>query len=146
MSRPPSMRPCPGSLLAMILAVACGGPTENTPPPPPAAATLAFTMDSSIYLISTDSGAAPALLLSGYIEPRWRPDGAALSMIFTGPPRIEYFPPTQALFLADADGGNAHQIAELDWPIVVPPVWAPDGSSLLFKRAKSLPYTETLYR
>jgi Tol biopolymer transport system component len=121
--------------------MACGGPTETTPPPPPAASTLAFTMDSSIYLISTDSGAAPALLLSGYIQPSWSPDGSALALVATGPPLTEYFPPTQALFLADADGGNARQLAGLDWPIIGAALWSPDGSNILFMRAKILPST-----
>jgi Tol biopolymer transport system component len=134
------------SLLVTTLAVACGSPTETTPPPPLAEATLAFTMDSSIYLISSDTGATPSLLLSGFIRPSWSPDGGTLAMVATGPPRIPGFPPEQALYLADADGGNVRGLTNFDWLIGGQALWSPDGTALLFLRNRSFPGANSVVR
>jgi len=124
-------------LLAGVLALAC---TDSTEPPvtpaPPVEATLAFTMDSSIYVISTEEGATPTRLLSGFIYPSWSPDGATLAMVATEPPLLPRLP-RQALYLADADGGNLRALTEFGDPIGRI-LWSPDGANLLFPRSHTV--------
>jgi hypothetical protein len=64
--------PCGALLLAGVLAAACTDSTDpHGTPTPPVEATLAFALDSSIYVISTEEGATPSLLLSiGLRRPR----------------------------------------------------------------------------
>jgi Tol biopolymer transport system component len=136
---PAVTRQCiPGiALLLAALALACSDSTDPpVTPPPPVEATLAFTMDSSIYLISTAEGATPSLLLSGFIYPSWSPDGRTIAMVATAPPLIPRLP-RQALYLADADGGNLRALTELGDPIGRI-LWSPDGSSLLFPRSHTV--------
>lgn len=134
-------------LLATTLAAACGSSTETPPPPPLPEATLAFTMDSSIYLISSDAGAPPSLLAGDLIEPNWRPDGGALAGVGTWPyPRGPGLPPNQALYLADVRSGGEFQVSEFDWPISGHPLWAPDATSMLFMRVSVMPSSAWVVR
>jgi Tol biopolymer transport system component len=133
------------ALLGATTLAACSGPTDETPPP--AEATLAFTMDSSIYVVSTKEGAIPALLDSGFIRPSWSPGGGTLAMVATGEPDDIDFPSNQALYLADADGGNVRQLAGFRYLIPEPALWSPDGSSLLFVRSRRIyPPTDSVIR
>jgi Tol biopolymer transport system component len=46
------------------------------------------------------------------------------------------FPPSQALYLADANGGNVRQLTGFGYLIRPPILWSPDGTSLLFLRSR----------
>ncbi len=125
-------------LLVGLVAAGCKDATDPPEPPGEAPApVLAFTMDSSIYVISTAEGATPSLLLSGFIKPSWSPDGRTLAMVRTGPPLAEALPPTEALYLADADGSNPRALTEFGLLIREPILWSPDGTVLLFVRART---------
>jgi Tol biopolymer transport system component len=122
----------PALVLVAVLASACG--TPESPPIPEAADTPAFVIDSSIYVISTEQGAAPVRLDSGFISPSWSPDGGTLAMVATGPVNPVTLDLAQALYLADADGGNLREISGFFREISGPALWAPDGTSLLIIR------------
>jgi dipeptidyl aminopeptidase/acylaminoacyl peptidase len=123
-------------LLATELTSSCSSPTDTTPLPP-ADATLAFTMDSSIYLISTTLDARPSLLVADFIQPSWKPQGGFLAAVSTALPRIGGLPPDQAMYLISADGSSATPLTVFDWSIVGRAYWSPDGTSLLFTRVRT---------
>src|SRR5207247_2176522 len=99
--------------------------------PPLTEATLAFTMDSSIYVVSTKAGSEPELLDSGFTKPSWSPDGGILAMVATPDPDHG------ALYLADADVGNVRELTPFALTIPSAALWSPDGTSLFFLRAVS---------
>jgi Tol biopolymer transport system component len=120
---------------AALLVTACGSDPSSPPPPPDAADTVAFVKDSSIYLVGTEEGAVPLRIDSGFVQPSWSPDGSTLAMVATGPkdPIVETIP--QSLYLADADGGNVRLLAGFGDQIDSPPLWTPDGSTVVFVRS-----------
>lgn len=120
----------------MELTSACDSPTDTTPLPP-ADAILAFTMDSSIYRISTTLDARPSLLIANFIQPSWMPGGRFLAAVSTASPRIVGLPPDQAMYLISADGSSATAMTVFDWSIIGRGYWSPDGTSLLFTRQRS---------
>lgn len=123
---------CVPLLLASIFASACG--TPESPPVSEAADTLAFVLDSSIYIVAVEEGAAPIRLDSGFIRPSWSPDAHTLAMVATNPPDPLTLETSQALYLADADGGNVREISGFSRLIDGAGLWAPDGTSLLIVR------------
>jgi Tol biopolymer transport system component len=130
--RPQSVPAACWRLAVIALLYACG--TEPDSPPTPAADTLAFVIDNSIYVTGVEEGAVPVRLDSGFTNPSWSPDGGTLAMVATGSPNPVTGDIAQALYLADADGGNVRELAGFVREISGPVLWAPDGSSLLFVR------------
>ena len=115
-----------GLLIALIVATACSGPTDDTPPL--AAGTLAFVRDSAIYVIATTGAPEPSLLDTLFTKPSWSPDGATLAMVASADST------TGAVYLADADGGNVRELTLFGLAIRSTPLWSPDGTSLFFLR------------
>ena len=61
---------------------------------------------------------------------RFSPDGKHIAFVRLPDAQTE-FPPAE-LWLADADGTNARQLAMADGGHGMPPVWSPDGSKIAF--------------
>ncbi len=85
---------------------------------------------SSVYRVSTNGLAQTQLLpraTDGYgaawFDPAVAPNGSAFAVVYANDG------PDNRIFLANADGSNAHVIAS--WPRIYGLWWSPDGSQLL---------------
>lgn len=91
--------------------------------------------ESQIYVINADgTGRANVSGTDGFnTDASWSPDGTKISFV-----RGHYFgdfnPPTNDLYVANADGTNPIQIAHAAGERDFGPVWSPDGTRLAFTR------------
>ena len=84
--------------------------------------------NSDIWVVPADGSGAPKLLVGGDKNentPRWSPDGKRIAFMSTrdGDPQV---------YLADADGGNVHQLTKAAGGVQPPLVFSPDSSLLAF--------------
>jgi WD40 repeat protein len=63
-----------------------------------------------------------------YVWPRWSPDGKQIALLGSSG--------NKELLLLDPDTGNAENISSVQWNY--PPVWSPNGESLLFVHSGSI--------
>ena len=131
-------------LLALSAGAGCGGESADAPATQASEAPATTTTEAPAGVIAYQTAELTLRLLrsdgSGdreiavdvpgeHLQPDWSPDGKRF--VFTSRSGGD------RLFEADADGGNAHQLVECDYPCLgdESAAYSPDGRRLVFVRA-----------
>jgi len=96
-----------------------------------------FPLCGGIYTARADASQVRRITNGCDDHPAWSPDGASIA--FT---RFDYqgypTPQSAVIYIANADGSNAHKLGGDDHDSWYHPTWSPDGSRLAFVRGGAL--------
>jgi Tol biopolymer transport system component len=108
------------------------GDIAGTPDWSPVQDKILFLRSSDAKVANLD-GTGAVTVAAGAFQPQWSPDGTQITFARRNDVH------TTVIFVANADGGNAHQITFPPDATVAdgPSAWSPDGKHIVYVRAES---------